>query len=300
MTTQYHATAQTRKSRDPVDDKGVMFARGRLSNAKKVFVHRGWDELPQDERGRRILEWGADHAWLAGPANPERSVRNWCRHWWPSLSDAELAELVARIVDDSNKRWTHDQSAAVLEITVTDREELKLWFLGADDDPNYTKRQKIQKAKNAAKSRRWRAAHSTGAKVGRPALQLSEEDKQARRRAQGAERKRAERERKKEAAMDVTLKPVRDITLITNKIVDNNIGSVTAFSVTDLSHEVQQPAVSRPRQADRRQEPIIWVGVEEPEYPEIIVNDDGTLDWAPFAGATGALNQSQTQGRSLQ
>jgi hypothetical protein len=44
---------------DPKDDTDdtVMFARGRLADARKVFEHRGWDQLPQNDRGRAILRW---------------------------------------------------------------------------------------------------------------------------------------------------------------------------------------------------------------------------------------------------
>jgi hypothetical protein len=54
----------------------------------------GWEVLPQGIRGQHILQWGADHAWLASPANPERGVRRWCRRW-ARLSDDALAEIVA-------------------------------------------------------------------------------------------------------------------------------------------------------------------------------------------------------------
>jgi hypothetical protein len=42
-----------------------ILARGRLSDAKKWFDHRGWKALPQNDRGRSIMRWGADQAWLA-------------------------------------------------------------------------------------------------------------------------------------------------------------------------------------------------------------------------------------------
>jgi hypothetical protein len=41
-----------------------------------------------------------------------------------------LAEIVKN-TETSNKRWTHDQSATVLEITVDNRTMLGLRFLGA-------------------------------------------------------------------------------------------------------------------------------------------------------------------------
>jgi len=107
----------------------VVIARGRLADARKVFDSRGWEVLPQGKRGQKILRWGANHAFLARPANPERSVHNWCSKWAPWLfidtprARAELAELLA-CVKTSNKRYSADQCAAVLEITVSDRQGL--------------------------------------------------------------------------------------------------------------------------------------------------------------------------------
>jgi hypothetical protein len=224
------------------DDKGALLARGRLSDARKWFEYRGWDVLPQGIRGQRILRWGAIHAWLASPANPESGVRKWVRRWAPWLKQAELDELVAETAL-ANKRWSSDQCAAVLEVTVRDRTFLGLRFLGANDDPDGEIRLAEKKAKAAARSRKYRAARSTGAKDGRPSLQLSEAERLDRRRAQAADRKRAERARRRAAMGDVTLNPVRDIILVTNNSRDNDIGGVTEFSVTEES---------RPRQADRR------------------------------------------------
>jgi hypothetical protein len=83
------------------------------------------------------------------------------------LSDAELCQIVADTAK-SNKRWTHDQSAAVLEISVRDRQIHGFRFIGADDDPNYEIRTALKKTKGAARARKFRATHSTGRKRGRP------------------------------------------------------------------------------------------------------------------------------------
>ncbi|NOJ43303.1 hypothetical protein [Bradyrhizobium australiense] len=192
----------------------VIRARGRLANAKTWFAHRGWDVLPDNERGRRILQWGADHAWLAGPANPKRSVRSWCLRWAPWLTDAELNQLV-RETEARDKRWTNDQSATVLEIGVRDREALRLWFFGADDDPNYQRRQELKRAKDAARKRKSRVAHNTGRPRGRPPLDLSPEELAARKREQAAERQRRRRASRKNKSRDII-----------------DIGSVTNLSVT--------------------------------------------------------------------
>jgi hypothetical protein len=218
----------------------AMLARGRLSEAKKWFAHRGWEVLPQGIRGQRILGWGADQAYLASPANPNGWVRRWCRRWAPWLKEAELAELVARTVDQQhNKRWSGDECAAVLEITVRDRTAHGFRFIGADDDPTHEIRLGVKREKAAARARKFRAVHRTGAKRGRPALQLSKEDRLARSNAQAAERMKRLRALRKNAS-----RPLIDIS------------SVTEFSVTDMSHDVEdQTADSRSPQAIRRQAP---------------------------------------------
>jgi hypothetical protein len=70
------------------------------------MVHpSGLDRLPNDERGQRIIRWGIDHAWLAGPANPVLSARRWCRCWAPWLSTSQVNSLV-EAARWRGKRWT--------------------------------------------------------------------------------------------------------------------------------------------------------------------------------------------------
>jgi hypothetical protein len=193
-----HARANPRNNskQNSASDLTVLLARGCLSNAKKWFAHRGWDELPPSERGQLILQWGADQAYLASPTNPSRYVRLWCRTWNPRLTRLELDKIVAYTAGH-NKRYTPDQSAMVLEVGVRDREALRLWFFGANDDPDYEYRNKAKKAKAAARACKYRALHSTGAKRGRPALKLSEEERIDHERVQRANRSQAHRDRTK-------------------------------------------------------------------------------------------------------
>jgi hypothetical protein len=190
-------THQPRADANSAVDIDTLRAVFRLSSARKWFEHQKWSALPVGERGDRILHWGADHAWVACPTNPRRSVRRWCSRWMQRpFRPADINSLVAYAVD-SNKRWSDDQSAAVLEISIADHDELPgLRGIGAYDDLNYEKRLGIKRTKTAERQRRYRAKHATGARRGRPALQISEQDRVTRRKAQAAERKRRFKERK--------------------------------------------------------------------------------------------------------
>ncbi|QIG94410.1 hypothetical protein [Bradyrhizobium sp. 6(2017)] len=216
-------------------DTHAIRAAGRLSDARKVFADRGWKALPCNTRGRRILRWGADHAWLANPNNPKRGVRNWCRKW-ARLKPAELDQL---IVDTEVRfkrgacRWSDDESAVTLEITVTDRTRLGLRFIGACNDLSYEIRLGIRREKNAACQRRRRAEKSTGRPRGRPALNLSPEEKKARSNAKAAERMRNMRALRKNAS------PAID-SIKSSDAIKRNISrpilvqSIASISVTDL------------------------------------------------------------------
>ena len=181
---------------------GAMIARCRLSEARKWFKNRGSEILPQTERGWRILKWGADQAWMCS-TTPQLSVKRWANRWAPWLTKEQLNDLIKR-TKTSNKRWSADQCAVVLEISVTERAELRFRHLGANDDPEYRIRDEIKRAKSAERSRRWRAARSTGAKRGRPSLQLSTEESLARRRAQDAERAKRYRASRKNASRQLS------------------------------------------------------------------------------------------------
>jgi hypothetical protein len=176
---------------DRANQRKLIRPRGRLSDLKKVMADRQWDVLPQGIRGQRILRWSADHAYLADPANPERSVRRWCRKVAPWLKPAELDAIVA-YTKTSNKRWSDDESALTLEVSLADRDRLHLRFIGANDDLNFARRRDAQHEKDAGYARTYRAKHSSGRPRGRPRLELSPEEI-AVRKAQDADRKRAER-----------------------------------------------------------------------------------------------------------
>jgi hypothetical protein len=111
----------------------------------------------------------------------------------------ELDQIV-RETETRDKRWSGDQSAAVLEVGVRDREAHQLWFLGADDDPHFEQRIKLKRAKAAARARKYRADRSKGRPCGRPRLDLTESEKKSRMRRQSAESSARQRAAKSSGA----------------------------------------------------------------------------------------------------
>lgn len=201
-----------------------IIARCRLGEAKRWFMHLKWEILPQNERGQRIVRWGADHAWMAADKNPARSLQRWCRKWAPWLTPADLDDLKS-YTQTSNKRWSADQCSAVLGISVRKRTILKFRHLGANNDPNYEIRLGIKREKGAQRSRKYRDLHSSGKKPGRPPLELSADEALARRRNQQAERAKRYRASRKNASR-----------------VLSDIDDVTEFSVTGIDKLAENPA----------------------------------------------------------
>jgi hypothetical protein len=252
-----HTRARSR-AQESHADKAALIARGRLKEARQSFARRGWEILPQGIRGQLILKWVADHAWLAYPADPKSAVRRHCGQLAPWLKEDGLAELVATTAE-SNKRWSHDQSATVLEISMRESQSSGFRFLGCDDDPTYERRLKVKRAKNAARQRKFRAANSTGRKRGRPRLELSPEDRLARSNAQAAQRMRRSRALRKN--------PSRD------KFIET--GSVTEFSVTDLSHRKERGAPEAPPPPPH---PIV---VRLEDIPDGLILDQDGVEFKP-------------------
>jgi hypothetical protein len=122
---------------------GALIARCRLKEARIWLEDQGLKHLPDNERGIRIVRWGADQAWCAAPKNPQVSVRRWCHKWAPWLTRSELDAMVIRTAT-SNKRWSIDQCAIVLEVSLEDHMRLKLRHIGANDDPSYDLRRELK------------------------------------------------------------------------------------------------------------------------------------------------------------
>ncbi|MBR0760708.1 hypothetical protein [Bradyrhizobium japonicum] len=188
------------------DNSTVVRALGMLAEARRWFEHKGWETLPNNRRGWLIVQWGAEVAWQGNPGNPERGARAWCCKWQPLLKLKQNKAKLDHIIAEASRTktlWAPDIGGAILEITVSDLATLGFRFLGAYDDQNYVSRNAIRKAKNAACQRRRRAANSSGRKRGRPALNLSPEEKRTRRLAQEAKRKRLARASAKNASSHI-------------------------------------------------------------------------------------------------
>jgi hypothetical protein len=126
---------------------GALIARCRLKEARIWLEDQGLKHLPNNERGIRIVRWGADQAWCAAPKNHQVSVRRWCHKWAPWLTKSELDAMVIR-TSTSNKRWSIDQCAIVLEVSLEDHMRLKLRHIGANDDPSYNLRRELKLLKD--------------------------------------------------------------------------------------------------------------------------------------------------------
>jgi hypothetical protein len=273
------------------EDKVVVIARGRLKEAKHFFGVQGWSELTQN-----VLEWGCDHAWMAADVRDllphlalqrqKRSVRNWLRSKAPKLTNAELYRMVERTVT-SNKCWTHDQSAAVLGISVRDLQEHGYRFFGANDDPNYLIRDAAYRAKEAERKFRARAAKGAAPRELYEANSLSKTKPWE---ALGISR--ATYYRRQKVVSDET-SPSADIRL-------------RHEPRTHLSHEPLHP--SRAPQGD----PALDVDGEDHDGMICIIDLDGTEIWLPdddgdddldcaaFAGATAAINTPTVEERRTQ
>jgi hypothetical protein len=271
------ATEKQTQDDDEIAHK-TLLARGRLSEAKRWFAYRDWKVLPRGIRGQQILKWGADHAWLAAQTDQKRkrSVRNWCHRWDPRLSDAELDQIVKDTVN-SNKRWSHDQSATVLEISVRDREAHCFRFFGAMDDPNYEIRHAVKREKAAARARKYRAANGAKPRTVYEANSLSRTKPWER---DGISRRTWERRRKKADAS-----------------ASRHLNSIS--SVMHLRHsESEPPDLSRARQAPRRQAPIIIDTRDRDNLKASwgdVVDQIDDPEHAPFAGATGATKEPKME-----
>lgn len=63
------------------------------------------------------------------------------------MTPAEVSAEVER-AKTSNKRWSADQCAIVLEIDLDDHVRLKMVAIGANDDPNYERRNDLRRLKD--------------------------------------------------------------------------------------------------------------------------------------------------------
>jgi hypothetical protein len=235
----------------------TMIARGRLKKARHWLDHPRRRVRPKSRRG--ILGWVADHARLAYPADPEGAVRRCCCQFAPKLTDSELDELVVQS-ETSNKTWTNDQCAAVLGISFDDNLKIGFRFIGCDDDANYDRRREREKSKSKRYSRKYRAKKGASTKRGRPAVNLSEADKEVRR-ALDAERKRTKRAENSSGRPRGRPKKCVQKNSSAYKIKDkkkNNI-KTDEFIRTHFSNAsaYNQPLVSRAPKAPERQAPPV-------------------------------------------
>jgi hypothetical protein len=145
----------------------ILRGRGRLKEARHEFARRGWKVLPQGIRGQRILALCACLAWDGYPRNPEAAVRRVVDDLAPYLTELDVIRLISE-TRVANRRFSNDQCAAILELSVIDCLNQRYRWLGCDDDPDFMVRLEARRERNAACQRRRRAAKRSGRPRGRP------------------------------------------------------------------------------------------------------------------------------------
>lgn len=146
----------------------AMIARLRLKQATRWFAKKGKETV----RSQSVIRWIACQAWLSASRNPPATVRAVLTRLAPTLSSNEIQDLTEHTKGNIS-RWTSDQCAEILQISVWDREALQLWHLGAIDDYDYAIRSKLRAQKSALRVAKFRAKIISPRPRGRPRKTLT-------------------------------------------------------------------------------------------------------------------------------
>ena len=138
-----------RKRREPT------MASLRLRDLGRVFRDRYGGVLPDDDAGREDLVIALHHLALLPPgASRAKALHSYIELWAPWMPDEEAQRLVAEVLDKP-RRWKADTLAALVGLTMADRDRLGITTIGAidcDKEQREARRQEI--ARNRAKARR--------------------------------------------------------------------------------------------------------------------------------------------------
>ena len=173
----------------------AMIARLRLKQATRWFAKKGKETV----RSQSVIRWISCQAWLSASRNPPATVRAVLTRLAPTLSSNDIQDLIEHTKGNIS-RWTSDQCAEVLQISVWDREALQLWHLGAIDDYDYAIRGQLRAQKSALRVAKFRAKNTSPRRRGRPRKDLTKAQRdKLLKRTRKLEANRAKRYRKRHA-----------------------------------------------------------------------------------------------------
>lgn len=111
----------------------------RLRELHRLFAARYGPTLPDDDAGRDDIEIVAHHlAWL--PGNTRTRIDSWIALYAPWMGIDERGMLIDRVTT-GRKRWSADELARLLGLTMKERTKLAIRTIGAID---MSKRERIK------------------------------------------------------------------------------------------------------------------------------------------------------------
>lgn len=106
----------------------LSFAALRLAEIHRLLKHRHRRVLPDDDAGLTAARVAVHH--IARLRDASRRMDRWLEHWAPWL-DLPSRERLIREATEKALRWRADKLAWKLQVTPTERAELKLRTIGA-------------------------------------------------------------------------------------------------------------------------------------------------------------------------
>jgi hypothetical protein len=137
----------------------------RLASLEKLYAYRCGWTLPDDDAGRDDLLIAAHHIAHLG-GDIRQHVIAWARVWAPWMEPAEIEDLATEVIARPRK-WTAASLGWRLGLTDAERTALKIVCIRAIDVSDADMKAR-RRAKQAQRMRNLRARRSTGKARGRP------------------------------------------------------------------------------------------------------------------------------------
>ena len=166
----WQAQEQRKNGSATKPDKARLTTLIRLRELERVFRLRYGRCLPDDDAGREDLTLVAHHiAHLHGEV--VEHIVGWARRWAPWMPDAEATALAESVTADRRK-FTADQLAWALGLSMAERTALKITTIGAVDvgkaERAELRKQRHREAERARRRRKAEAAGRVPGSIGRP------------------------------------------------------------------------------------------------------------------------------------